>query len=210
MVGKDFSGKDKKYLVKSYLGKGKSGYSYLIENNGQECVLKLMHDEICTYYSFSGNKVESEVKAYEQLKKIGIDVPDLMEYDFEKNYLIKEYCDGIVASEMIAKGQIKEEIISKLFEISKKTIQNNINIDYFPANFVIENNNLIYIDYEVNRYTKEWDLTHWGIFYWANNEGMKKYLETGDILMINESVDSGIPIKKPFIDKVEDWISKYN
>ena len=55
------------YRVKKLLGKGKGGYSYLVENNGNEYVLKQIHHEPCEYYQF-GNKIQSEIDDYNKLK----------------------------------------------------------------------------------------------------------------------------------------------
>ncbi|WP_275547958.1 hypothetical protein [Clostridium cuniculi] len=33
----------------------------------------------------------------------------------------------------------------------------NINIDYFPTNFIVSNELLWYIDYECNDYIEEWN-----------------------------------------------------
>lgn len=32
-----------------------------------------------------------------------------------------------------------------------------INIDYFPTNFIVQNDELYYIDYECNEYSGEWN-----------------------------------------------------
>ena len=47
------------YTVKSLLGHGKGGYSYLSEKGGIQYVLKQIHHEPCDYYNF-GNKIEAE------------------------------------------------------------------------------------------------------------------------------------------------------
>lgn len=84
-----------------------------------------------------------------------------------------------------------------------------LNIDYFPDNFVLSNDTLYYVDYEHNSYDEKWDLANWGLYYWANSEGMKAYKETKDPTHINESLDSGVPTKQPFINTVSAWIKQY-
>ena len=42
----------------------------------------------------------------------------------------------------------------------------NLNIDYYPSNFVINDGLLYYIDYECNEYMDEWSFFNWGIKYW--------------------------------------------
>ena len=46
-------------------------------------MLKQIHHEPCDYYQF-GNKMESEMKDYDRLKKNGIPMPEMIEADIEK------------------------------------------------------------------------------------------------------------------------------
>lgn len=41
-----------------------------------------------------------------------------------------------------------------------------LNIDYYPTNFIPQDNVLYYIDYECNVYSDEWNFENWGIKYW--------------------------------------------
>lgn len=43
-----------------------------------------------------------------------------------------------------------------------------INIDYFPTNFVVQDGEIYYIDYECNQYMEEWNFENWGIKYWSH------------------------------------------
>jgi len=49
------------------------------------------------------------------------------------------------------------------------------NIDYFPTNFVLQNNELYYIDYECNEYMEEWNFENWGIKYWSKTPEFLDY-----------------------------------
>ena len=53
------------------LGKGKGGYSYLAERNGQQVVVKQIHHEPCDYYAF-GNKIEAELRDYDSINPAGL------------------------------------------------------------------------------------------------------------------------------------------
>ena len=53
------------YRIIRLLGKGKGGYSYLTERDGQRVVVKQIHHEPCDYYTF-GNKIEAERRDYER------------------------------------------------------------------------------------------------------------------------------------------------
>jgi predicted Ser/Thr protein kinase len=192
-----------------FLGRGKSGYSYLGKSKDSEYIVKLMHDEPCPYYSFGeSNKVDIEVLAYQFLNDLGLPLPKLFMYDLEDRFLVKEYIKGGVATELIASGNAGR-VIEQLYKMSNTAKNAGINLDYFPANFISRDGVLYYIDYEYNEYQSEWDLGNWGIYYWANTQGMRQFLNTGDISTLNQSVDSGIPIKHSFEAIVESWNSKF-
>lgn len=193
-----------------FLGKGKSGYSYLAQNSENQYVVKLMHYEPCAYYSFGDtNKVELEVSAYKKLKKSGIKIPKLLDVNFDKNYLIKEYIDGDLVTELIIDDSLPDLCIEQVCDMSKALKSVGLNIDYFPDNFVLSNGILYYVDYEHNPYDEKWNLANWGLYYWANTKGMKAYKETKDPTQINECANSGVPIKQPFADIVNRWIRNY-
>ena len=193
-----------------YLGKGKSGHSYQALMKGKPVVFKLMHDEPCAYYQFSQNKVESEIQAYRLLSQIGIQIPELIHFDIQNDYLVKEYIEGQNAAIWLTEGGDPELVLSQLFRMAGKAKKNAINIDYFPTNFIIKNGTLFYIDYEINPYTDEWNLENWGLYYWANSEGLATYFRTGDPQAINISDNSGKPITAPFTDRVAGWTSKFS
>jgi hypothetical protein len=169
-----------------------------------------MHNEPCPYYNFTGNKVQSEVEAYQVLQENGVPVPQLLDYSYDGQYLVKEYLDAPCGHEWVAGGQQSETIIRELFMISGRLREKGINIDYFPTNFVITGDGLFYVDYEINPYQLMWSLEEWGIYYWANCAGMAEYMRSGDWRGINQCADSGIPIKAPFEAQVNIWKRKYS
>jgi len=143
------------------------------------------------------------------LTEYDIPVPKLLERDIEKQYLVKEFIDGKLASEMIADDCIDSHILEKLFEISNKISEAGFNIDYFPNNFVVKDDDLFYIDYEINEYDDKWNFENWGLFYWLNSAGFRKFLKTGDAKYINIDLEKGIPIKKPFQKMADQLIKQY-
>lgn len=191
------------YRIKKYLGKGKSGYSYLAEREDKYYVIKQIHHEPCDYYSF-GNKVEAELNSYETLKKIDITIPMLIDVDKEKEIIVKEYIDGPVVIDLIANNVIKEEYISQIFNMTKKLYPASLNIDYFPTNFVIQDGSIYYIDYECNNYSDEWNFENWGIYFWVSSEKIKSFVDTGNYELI---IKNGKPIKDGLEECVEKWIS---
>ncbi|KAB2845309.1 MAG: hypothetical protein F9K45_04050 [Melioribacteraceae bacterium] len=208
-IGSKFKTEIGELLIQHFLGKGKSGYSYLSEVNNEFVILKLMHDEKSPYYHFASDKLSVEINAYNKLFDIGINLPKLLYHNLEKQFLIKEFIEGKTGAEMIAENKICEKIISQIFEMSAAAKNAGYNLDFFPTNFIIKKDKLYYIDYEINPYSEEWNLENWGIFYWANSKGFKEFLKTGNAVSINRNLEKGIPFKIPFQEQVKEWIELY-
>lgn len=126
------NGKD--YEILKLLGHGKGGYSYLATDGSCNYVLKQIHHEPCSYYTF-GNKIEAE------------------------------------------NDRMEEKYFSQIKEMCGKLYPLNLNIDYFPTNFVVQNGKIYYIDYECNNYMEEWNFENWGIKYWSKTPEFLKYIE---------------------------------
>ncbi|MGL4762448.1 MAG: hypothetical protein ACRCWG_13455 [Sarcina sp.] len=165
---KEISVNNKVYEIVKLLGKGKGGYSYLAVNSGDEYVLKQIHHEPCEYYEF-GDKFGSELRDYGILSKLSIKLPKLIDYDVEKEIIIKEYIDGPTVAELVESKSLNKFYIDEMKKISSILKGEEINIDYYPTNFIISNNEIFYIDYECNKYMDEWSFENWGIQYWKSN-----------------------------------------
>lgn len=160
---------NKEYEVIKLLGKGKSGYSYLVKDNEDFLfVAKKMHDEPCDYYKF-GDKLESEINDYNYLLNL-INIPKIIEIDYENRIILKEYFEENTISELINNKVDISEYIILIQNISAICKQHNINIDYYPTNFILHNSKLYYIDYECNEYSEEWNYENWGSKYWKLND----------------------------------------
>ena len=157
----------RRYSILRLLGKGKGGYSFLAEIDGRKVVLKQIHHEPCSYYSF-GDKIEAERNDYLRLEDAGIRIPRMLDIDSEREIVIKEFVDGDVISDLLEKGRSVEEYIPQVEEMAEKAKAAGLNIDYYPTNFVVRDGLLYYIDYECNLYMDEWSLANWGIKYWRN------------------------------------------
>ena len=153
------------YRVIRLLGKGKGGYSYLVERDGRKAVIKQIHHEPCDYYSF-GNKLEAELNDYEKLQKIGIRIPLMRAVDTDKERIIKDYIEGPTVMELVEAGVSVDRYLPQVKDMETKAKAAGLNIDYYPSNFVVKDGLLYYIDYECNGYDEQWDLEHWGLQYW--------------------------------------------
>lgn len=172
---KQISVNGKPYDVIKLLGHGKGGYSYHVTNGVNEYVLKQIHHEPCDYYQF-GNKIESEIKDYERLKKIGIRMPEMLEVDIQNERILKEYIDGDTIYDYVLQNEVKQDYIEQIKEMCELLYAAKTNIDYFPTNFVVQENKLYYIDYECNDYMEEWNFENWGIKYWSQTDEFLQYV----------------------------------
>ena len=156
---------ESRYAVRELLGRGKGGYSWLVERDGELFVLKQIHHEPCDYYSF-GDKMAAELRDYERLMAAGIRIPKLISADGRRERIVKEYIEGETASSLMERGESAEPYIGQLRDMAELARAAGLNIDYYPANFVIRDGLLWYVDYECNEYSEEWDLEHWGMGFW--------------------------------------------
>ena len=153
------------YKIIKLLGKGKGGYSYLAEREGQKFVLKQIHHEPCDYYTF-GNKIESEIRDYETLSKVGIKMPKMIDCDIQNERILKSFIDGETIMTLVERGEMKETYIEQVKAMCELLYSQGLNIDYSPTNFIPQDDVLYYIDYECNQYSDEWNFENWGIKYW--------------------------------------------
>ena len=68
--------------------------------------------------------------------------------------------------------------LNQMKEMARKVYSFNLNIDYYPTNFVVSNDNIYYIDYECNDYMEEWNFENWGIKYWSKTKEFLTALES--------------------------------
>ena len=160
---------DSKYTVLRLLGKGKGGYSYLVTDGKEQYVLKQIHHEPCEYYTF-GDKLQSELRDYETLRKLGIPMPQLLAVDHPQERILKEYIAGSTVSELLEEGRMDSTWLEQVRAMCRRLYPAGLNIDFYPTNFVPCNGELYYIDYECNSYMEKWDFEHWGIQYWTEQK----------------------------------------
>ena len=65
---------------------------------------------------------------------------------------------------------MKDIYIKQVKEMANIVYSYGLNIDYFPTNFIVQDNLIYYIDYECNQYMGEWNLETWGVKYWYKIE----------------------------------------
>ena len=169
------------YKIVKLLGHGKGGYSYLAERDGKYYVLKQIHHEPCSYYSF-GNKIEAEQNDYNRLLQTGIRLPKMLDIDLENERILKEYIDGPTIYELVKNDEMKDTYLMQMYEMAKAVYAFGFNIDYFPTNFIVREEQIFYIDYECNNYMDEWNFENWGIKYWSKTQEFIAYMEQVEVI----------------------------
>lgn len=167
---------EKEYEILRLLGKGKGGYSYLASNGTQKYVLKQIHHEPCDYYQF-GDKIAAEVHDYHRLREIGIKIPAMIDVDIKNERILKEFVDGETIYELILQDKMVPDYVGQLRSMCVLLYAAHINIDYFPTNFVVQNGEIYYIDFECNEYMSEWNFENWGIKYWSKPPAFLQYVQ---------------------------------
>lgn len=166
----------KQYDVIRLLGHGKGGYSYLVEREGKQYVLKQIHHEPCDYYEFS-DKIGGERDAYKRLVELGIRIPKMYEIDMQKERIIKQYIEGETIFDIVMRCGTAEAYLPQIRKIARHAEAAGVNIDYFPRNFVVNNGLLYYVDYEANEYSDKWNFENWGIQYWSKTPAFLQHLK---------------------------------
>lgn len=166
----------KEYKIQRLLGKGKGGYSYLVQYAANQYVLKQIHHEPCDYYQF-GNKIEAEINDYKRLMKIGIRIPLMYDVDIENERIIKEYIEGETIYDLVLQDKMKPSYFEQVRQMCTLLYRADTNIDYFPTNFIVQNEELYYIDFECNDYMEKWNFENWGIKYWSKTPEFLQYVK---------------------------------
>jgi len=164
------------YRVLGLLGKGKGGYSYLVERDGQHYVLKQLHHEPCDYYTF-GNKLEAEQADYQKLIKTGIRIPQMLDVDVKNERILKQYIEGSTICQLVKQDEMQAAYLQQVRQMAAAVGAHGLNIDYFPTNFVVQQGLLYYIDYECNDYMDKWSFENWGIRYWSKTPEFLAYIQ---------------------------------
>jgi len=203
VVGQTIVANDKTYEIIKLLAKGKGGYNYLAITGDAVVVIKQIHYESCGYFQFEDNKLNSELRDYETLFELGIPMPKLLFFNQDRQFLIKEYIPGSTLAQIVADNQLNDNHITQIFKMCGKLYSNQLNIDYFPTNFMERHGVLYYVDYECSRYSDEWNFENWGIWFLANQKGMASFIKDGNHSPL---LENGKPIQKGFEEIIKRWL----
>lgn len=163
---------DREYTVIRPLPEGKTGLSWIVTDGQKQYVLKESYGDLIT----AEEQTRRQKLNYHQLEKAGIRIPALVDVDYARNRILKEYIDGDNVFELVLRRGLDDSIVLQLYDMSEKAESAGCNIDYFPTNFVLKDGQLWYVDYDTDPYTEEWNLENWGIRYWSRTPDLELYL----------------------------------
>ena len=72
---------------------------------------------------------------------------------------------------------LPEICLQQVKEICTKLYTAHTNIDYFPTNFVVHNEEIYYVDFECNDYMEKWNFENWGVKYWSKTPEFLQYVK---------------------------------
>ena len=159
------------------LGKGKGGYSWLVERDVVPFVVKQIHHEPCDYYQF-GDKLAAELNDYRRLRAADIPVPALLDVDAPGERLLKAYVPGPTCYDLVRDDALPPSALARVRELSETARAAGLNLDWFPTNFIPEGDALWYVDYECNAYDEKWSFETWGVRYWSRTPDFLAHLAT--------------------------------
>ena len=190
------------YSLVRELNRVNNGIFYLYAKENNKVVIKELINKIDDEGQF---EIDKELYSYERLESLGIYIPKMIGYNREENIVIKEYLEGKDLLGLIRDEKLSMDKFLELLKYSELLNSDNLNIDYFPNNFIMKDEKLFYINYKVFPYTEELNLRNWGIYYWINSLGIRQYMETGDEKSINVE-GKKIPVITNELNKKRDEI----
>ena len=104
-------------------------------------------------------------------------MPDLHAGDREKERILKEYIAGDTVYQLVLEDRMEPVYLEQIRQMCALLYASDTNIDYFPTNFVVQNGEIYYIDFECNNYMEEWNFENWGIKYWSKTPEFLQYVK---------------------------------
>ncbi len=195
------------YSLIRELGRGKSAISYLYGCDGELVTVKRYIEVAHNGIPFE-QALEVELLSYQRMCQAGVRCPELLGYCTEQYLLVKRFVPGEVISDRVAAGTLTDAIFAKAFAYANQLKQHGFHVDFFPANFVLSDDELYCIDYEAHPYMEEWNFPNWGIFYWLNQQGLRQFLQDGQHHHINKP-DSFKPWDEPFVPRRDELMAAF-
>ncbi len=151
--------KEKIYTIIRVMEKHKDLNFYVALNDGEKYVLK----------EFENAEMFSAcIKNHEVLEKTGILVPRLITYDDKTLICVEQYFSGLQASDYIMQGTLNSRYLDQMKEMAIQCEEKGIALDYYPTNFIVHDNSLVYIGCKYYELTENNYYEKKGLLFWMN------------------------------------------
>ena len=101
----------------------------------------------------------------------------MIDADVKNERILKEFIDGDTIYDLILRDKMEPAYIEQMHHMCSLLYASHTNIDYFPTNFVVQNGEMYYIDFECNEYMDEWNFENWGMKYWSKTPEFLQYVK---------------------------------
>lgn len=149
------------YTILRVLRERRHYHCYVVSGQPM-CLLKEFKD---------GEGYKRASNAYRMLQSLHIETPKVIAEDDCTNIIIQEYLSGVMASELIIRGELDGAHINQVREIAAEAERNGISLDYFHGSFLVTQKCIVYVGdiiYEKND-SNTFDTA--GTKYWVNALG---------------------------------------
>lgn len=101
----------------------------------------------------------------------------MIDVDRKNERILKEFIEGDTIYELVLQDKMKAAYVDPVREMCALLYPAHTNIDYFPTNFVVQEERIYYIDFECNDYMEEWNFENWGVKYWSKTPEFLQYVK---------------------------------
>ncbi len=109
--------------------------------------------------------------AYRKLRSFHIDSPKVIAENICMRIIIQDYLSGVLASEMIIRGEMDGAHLNQVREIAMAAESNGISLDYFPGNFMVTKRGIVYVGDIIYEKNDNNTFDEAGMKYWMNASG---------------------------------------
>lgn len=165
--------KKKPYTVLEELGP----HSYKVERDGTIYYAK--------QFGLADGMLSDFKYAHKRLKCANVKAPKLFVLDKKTGFVLLEYISGETVFERLVKEDLSEKIIEKAFQMNWLARTSGLLLHFNPQNFRIVNDDLYYLPFTFDTWSKAKDFSQIGIYQWFYTTQFRNML-----------IEKGIPIDK--------------
>ncbi|MEE1296408.1 MAG: protein kinase [Bifidobacterium sp.] len=129
-----------------------------------------------------GEHVREDITDYRRLCELGVRVPAMLDVDIENERILKESVSGPTVLELVMTGQMQDTYLDQVRAAADRLTRKHIGIDWFPANFVVHDEKLYYVDYQCDDYDESRDFEHVGMPYWTKGQLLEDYVKAHPVI----------------------------